>query len=42
VENLERLKLDPERIIGLHGREATRDELFKAAGRAVESESTSK
>ena len=42
VENLERLKLDPERIIGLHGREATRDELFRAAGRAVESEKSSK
>jgi len=42
VENLERLKLDPERIIGLHGRDATHDELWKAAGRTVESERTSK
>jgi len=42
VENLERLKLDPETIIGLHGREANRDELFKAAGRPVESEKSSR
>jgi glyoxylase-like metal-dependent hydrolase (beta-lactamase superfamily II) len=33
VDNLERLKLDYGRIIGLHGREATKDELLKAAGR---------
>ncbi len=35
VENLERLKLDPEWILGLHGREASKDELMKAAGKAV-------
>jgi glyoxylase-like metal-dependent hydrolase (beta-lactamase superfamily II) len=34
VENLDRLKLDYEKILGLHGRLATRDELLKAAGRA--------
>src|ERR1035441_9562943 len=33
VENLERLKLDYEKILGLHGRLATKDELMKAAGR---------
>jgi glyoxylase-like metal-dependent hydrolase (beta-lactamase superfamily II) len=34
VDNLDRLKLDYDRIIGLHGREATKDELLKAAGKA--------
>lgn len=35
LDNLERLKLDPDKILGLHGREATKDELLKAAGRPV-------
>jgi glyoxylase-like metal-dependent hydrolase (beta-lactamase superfamily II) len=35
VDNLERLKLDPEKILGLHGREATKEELMKAAGKPV-------
>lgn len=34
VENLDRLKLDYDKILGLHGRLATKDELMKAAGRA--------
>ena len=34
VDNLNRLKLDYERIIGLHGGEATKEELLKAAGKA--------
>lgn len=34
VENLDRLKLDYTKILGLHGRLATKDELMKAAGRA--------
>jgi glyoxylase-like metal-dependent hydrolase (beta-lactamase superfamily II) len=34
LENLDRLKLDYEKILGLHGRMATKDELLKAAGRA--------
>jgi glyoxylase-like metal-dependent hydrolase (beta-lactamase superfamily II) len=34
VENLERLKLDYDKILGLHGRLATREELMKAVGRA--------
>jgi glyoxylase-like metal-dependent hydrolase (beta-lactamase superfamily II) len=34
VENLDRLKLDYEKILGLHGRMATKDELLQAAGRA--------
>jgi glyoxylase-like metal-dependent hydrolase (beta-lactamase superfamily II) len=33
VENLDRLKLDYDKILGLHGRLATKDELMKAAGR---------
>jgi glyoxylase-like metal-dependent hydrolase (beta-lactamase superfamily II) len=33
VENLDRLKLDYEKILPLHGRIATKDELLKAAGR---------
>jgi glyoxylase-like metal-dependent hydrolase (beta-lactamase superfamily II) len=33
VENLNRLKLAPEKILGLHGRAATKDELMKAAGK---------
>jgi len=33
VENLERLKLDYEKILGLHGRLATKDELMTAVGR---------
>jgi glyoxylase-like metal-dependent hydrolase (beta-lactamase superfamily II) len=34
LENLDRLKLDYDKILGLHGRLATKDELLKAAGRA--------
>jgi glyoxylase-like metal-dependent hydrolase (beta-lactamase superfamily II) len=34
LENLDRLKLDYDKILGLHGRMATKDELLKAAGRA--------
>src|ERR1700723_759003 len=34
VENLDRLKLDYDKIFGLHGRQATKDELMRAAGRA--------
>jgi len=34
LNNLDRLKLDYDRILGLHGREATKDELLKAAGKA--------
>lgn len=33
LENLDRLKLDYEKILGLHGRLATKDELLKAAGK---------
>jgi glyoxylase-like metal-dependent hydrolase (beta-lactamase superfamily II) len=33
LENLDRLKLDYDKILGLHGRMATKDELLKAAGR---------
>jgi glyoxylase-like metal-dependent hydrolase (beta-lactamase superfamily II) len=35
LENLDRLKLDYDKILGLHGRLATKDELLKAAGRAA-------
>jgi glyoxylase-like metal-dependent hydrolase (beta-lactamase superfamily II) len=35
VDNLERLKLYPEKIFGLHGREATKEELMKAAGKPM-------
>lgn len=35
VEDLDRLKLDYDKILCLHGREATKDELMKAVGRAV-------
>lgn len=34
LDNLDRLKLDYQKILGLHGRMATKDELLKAAGRA--------
>jgi len=34
VENLDRLKLGYDKILGLHGRLATKDELMKAVGRA--------
>jgi glyoxylase-like metal-dependent hydrolase (beta-lactamase superfamily II) len=34
LEKLDKLKLDYEKILGLHGRLATKDELLKAAGRA--------
>ena len=34
LDNLEKLKLDYEKVVGLHGRMATKDELLKAAGRA--------
>jgi glyoxylase-like metal-dependent hydrolase (beta-lactamase superfamily II) len=34
VDNLERLKLDYDTILGLHGREANKNELLKAAGKA--------
>ncbi len=33
VENLDRLKLDYEKILALHGRMATKDELMKAVGK---------
>jgi glyoxylase-like metal-dependent hydrolase (beta-lactamase superfamily II) len=33
VENLDRLKLDYEKILALHGRMATKEELLKAVGR---------
>jgi glyoxylase-like metal-dependent hydrolase (beta-lactamase superfamily II) len=35
VENLDRLKLDYEKVLGLHGRLATKDELMKAVGRGT-------
>ncbi len=35
VENLDRLKLDYDKILGLHGRLATKDELMKAVGRGT-------
>ena len=34
VENLDSLKLDYDKILGLHGRLATKEELMKAVGRA--------
>jgi glyoxylase-like metal-dependent hydrolase (beta-lactamase superfamily II) len=33
LQNLDRLKLDYDKILGLHGRMATKDELLRAAGR---------
>jgi len=35
VDNLDKLKLDYEKVLGLHGRLATKDELLKAVGRAT-------
>jgi glyoxylase-like metal-dependent hydrolase (beta-lactamase superfamily II) len=34
LDNLEKLKLNYEKVVGLHGRVATKDELLAAAGRA--------
>lgn len=35
LDNLDKLKLNYEKVVGLHGRMATKDELLKAAGRAT-------
>jgi glyoxylase-like metal-dependent hydrolase (beta-lactamase superfamily II) len=35
ADNLDRLKLDYDKIVGLHGRLATKDELMKAVGRGT-------
>ena len=40
VENLEKLKLDYNKILPLHGRIATKDELMKAAGKPVANPTT--
>jgi glyoxylase-like metal-dependent hydrolase (beta-lactamase superfamily II) len=42
VENLDRLKLDYDKILALHGRMATKDELMKAAGKAPQPKTESK
>jgi hypothetical protein len=35
VDNLERLKLDYEIILGLHGRQATKADLTRAVGKPI-------
>ncbi|HEX4138273.1 MAG TPA: MBL fold metallo-hydrolase [Bryobacteraceae bacterium] len=42
VDNLDRLKLNYDKILGLHGRMATKDELLKAAGRTENKAAESK
>jgi hypothetical protein len=40
VENLDKLKLDYNKILPLHGRIATKDELMKAAGKPAANPAT--